>query len=278
MSNHDHDHDGGLARDLPFLTRRRIVSGIGLAGLAGMGAWLLGGAPGLAEGNMTGSAADGSVCLKDPVETGGPFPADGTNAKSGQTVNALTQSGVVRDDMRSSFGDMEGVADGVPLVLDITLVDVGNACAALGGHAIYLWHADATGQYSLYDLPERNWLRGVVVTDATGRARITTIIPGCYDGRWPHIHFEAFANPQAAVSGAAALLTSQFAFPEAEVAAVYTADARYPASKVNLTGVSLTGDMVFGDNTAEHIAAQTLKLSGDAAAGFTGTATIGIAV
>ncbi len=180
--------------------------------------------------------------------------------------------------MRSSFGDMEGVADGVPLVLDITLVDVGNACAALGGHAIYLWHADATGHYSLYDLPERNWLRGVVVTDATGRARITTIIPGCYDGRWPHIHFEVFANPQAAVSGAAALLTSQFAFPEAEVAAVYTADARYPASKVNLTGVSLTGDMVFGDNTAEHIAAQTLKLSGDAAAGFTGTATIGIAV
>ena len=62
------------------------------------------------------------------------------------------------------------------------------------------------------------------------------------------------------------------------MAAVYTADARYPASKVNLTGVSLTGDMVFGDNTAEHIAAQTLKLSGDAAAGFTGTATIGIAV
>ncbi len=73
----DHDHDGGLARDLPLLTRRRIVAGIGLAGVAGVGAWLLGGAPGLAEGNMTGSAADGSVCLKDPVETGGPFPADG---------------------------------------------------------------------------------------------------------------------------------------------------------------------------------------------------------
>ncbi len=66
----DHDHDGGLARDLPLLTRRRIVAGIGLAGVAGVGAWLLGGAPGLAKGNLSGSAADGSVCLKD----GRPIP------------------------------------------------------------------------------------------------------------------------------------------------------------------------------------------------------------
>ena len=35
---------------------------------------------------------------------------------------------------------------------------------------IYLWHADAGGRNSLYDLPQRNWLRGVVVMDSNGRA------------------------------------------------------------------------------------------------------------
>lgn len=272
----EHDHDGGLARDLPLLTRRRIVAGLGLAGVAGVAAWLLGGAAGQAEANRIGTAADGAVCLKDPAETGGPFPADGTNARDGQTVNALSQSGVVRGDMRASFNGLEGVAAGVPLVLDITLVDVDNACAPLAGHAIYLWHCDAEGRYSLYDLPGQNYLRGVVVTDAAGRARITTIVPGCYDGRWPHIHFEVFASLDTALSGKASLLTSQFAFPQAEMAAVYDRDARYPASKSNLTRLTLAGDMVFADNSAEQIAAQTVQMNGDVAAGFAGLVTVGI--
>jgi protocatechuate 3,4-dioxygenase beta subunit len=273
----EHDHDGGLARDLPLLTRRNLVAGLGLAGLAGTAAWLLGGSAGQAEANLTGTAADGTVCVKDPAETNGPFPADGTNAKDGQTVNALTQSGVVRDDLRPSFGGLEGVAEGVPLVLTIALVDVGNACQPLTGHAIYLWHADAEGHYSLYDLPDRNYLRGVVVTDAEGRATVTTVVPGCYDGRWPHIHFEVFSGLEAAVSGKAALLTSQFAFPETEVAAVYAADVRYPASKDNLTRISLASDNVFGDNTAEQIAVQTVAMTGDVTAGYAGQVTVGIA-
>jgi len=270
------DHDGGMARDLPLLTRRRLVAGIGLAGMAGVGAWLLGGAPGRAEATLTAKAADGSICVKDPVETSGPYPADGTNTKDGQTVNALTESGVVRDDMRASFGALTGEAAGVPLLLDLTLVDVGAGCAPLAGHAIYVWHADAEGHYSLYDLPQQNYLRAVVVTDGAGRVRLQTIVPGCYDGRWPHIHFEVFANLDAAVSGRAALLTSQFALPETQAAAIYSADPRYPASTANLGRVTLAGDNVFGDNTAEQVAAQTLSLTGDVVGGFVGTAQVGV--
>jgi len=210
------------------------------------------------------------------VETSGPYPADGTNTKDGQTVNALTESGVVRDDMRASFGALTGEAAGVPLLLDLTLVDVGAGCAPLAGHAIYVWHADAEGHYSLYDLPQQNYLRAVVVTDGAGRVRLQTIVPGCYDGRWPHIHFEVFANLDAAVSGRAALLTSQFALPEAQAAAIYSADPRYPASTANLGRVTLAGDNVFGDNTAEQVAAQTLSLTGDVVGGFVGTAQVGV--
>lgn len=273
-----HDHDGGLRRDLPLLTRRRLlVAGLALAGAAG-GLTFLRGGPGMAgEANLSATGADGALCLKDPAETNGPYPADGTNSKDGQTVNVLTQNGVVRQDLRPCFNGLEGTAPGVPLELEITLVNVGGACAPLQGHAIYLWHADAEGHYSLYDLPQRNWLRGVVVTDAAGKARVTTIVPGCYDGRWPHIHFEVFASLDAAVSGRDALLTSQFAFPEAEVARVYASDAGYPQSGANLGRVTLAGDNVFGDNTAEQIAAQTLQMQGDPSTGYVARVTVGVA-
>ena len=272
------EHDGGLKKDLPRLLSRRRV--IGTLAVTGLGATALiygfGGAPGQAEANQTGTAADGSVCLKHPAETNGPFPADGTNAKDGQTVNALTESGVVRPDIRASFGDRTRAAEGVQLDLVLTLVDVGAGCAPLAGHAIYIWHADQNGHYSLYDLPDANYLRGVGVADAKGQVRFTTILPGCYDGRWPHIHFEVFESLDKAVSGDASLLISQFAIAADTASAAYTADPRYPQSLANLGQVTIGSDNVFGDNTVEQIAAQTLTLSGDPLAGMVGSAVVGI--
>jgi len=272
----NHDHDGGLARDLPLLTRRRLVAGLGLAGLAGTAALVFGTSGGPAEGNQLATGPDGAQCLKLPGETNGPFPADGSNSKDGQIVNVLTQNGVIRDDLRPSFNGLSGRAEGVPLVLDVTLVNVAAACAPLAGHAIYLWHCDAEGRYSLYNVADQNWLRGVVLTDALGRARLTTILPGCYDGRWPHIHFEVYASAEAAASGADPLLTSQFAFPKAPLTQVYASDPHYSASQPNLARLSLASDMVFGDNTAEQIAAQTLVMTGDPAAGFVATGRVGV--
>ncbi len=71
----------------------------------------------------------------------------------------------------------------------------------------------SAGSYSIYRAADRNYLRGIALSDDEGRVRFTTIFPGCYPGRWPHQHFEVFASPEAAVSGKAALLTSQFALP-----------------------------------------------------------------
>ncbi|MES2666861.1 MAG: intradiol ring-cleavage dioxygenase [Pseudomonadota bacterium] len=269
-----HDHDGGLTADLKaILARRSVLAGLGVMG-AGIAVYAVLGTRG--EATVTGQGPDGAICVADPVETNGPFPADGTNAKDGQTVNVLTESGVVRQDIRPSFAGQTPVAEGVAMDMVIRLVSVSGACAPLAGHAVYVWQCDAAGQYSIYNAADRNYLRGVGITDATGEVRFTSIVPACYDGRWPHVHFEVFASAEAAVSGDDSLLISQFALPQDMVAAVYASDARYAGSVENLADVSLAGDMVFGDNTPEQIAVQTLTVTGDPAAGYVASGLIGI--
>ncbi|KKB09946.1 hypothetical protein [Devosia chinhatensis] len=260
--DHDdhHAHDPGFGHDLRFMLGRRRF----LALTGGLGALMVAGGP--------AAALD---CVALPWETAGPYPADGSNAKAGQVVNALTQDGVIRQDLRTSFGGLTPVADGLQLDLEVTLVDA-DGCTPLAGHAIYVWHCDPVGQYSLYDVVEANYLRGVGVADADGRLGFTTIFPGCYDGRWPHVHFEVFESIEKAVSGDASLLTAQMALPEAECAALYAADGRYANGVANLGRISIASDNVFGDNSAEEIAQQTLALSGDPSSGYVGTITIAI--
>ena len=272
MTDHNPHEPEGLAADLPYLTRRRLV----LTGLAMGGAALsLWGVRGGAQ-TATATGADGATCVALPAETEGPFPADGTNVRDGQTVNILTEAGVIREDIRSSIGGLTPVAEGVPVALEITLVDVGSACVPLGGMAVYVWQCDAEGVYSIYGAQDRNYLRGVGISDAQGRVRFTTVFPACYPGRWPHIHFEVFSGAEMAVSGKAALLTSQFAFPEADCRAVYGADPLYAASVQTLEGVSLKRDGIFRDSSATELAAQMLVLEGDPAAGYRATGRVGL--
>lgn len=270
---HDPDHGPeGLAADLPHLmTRRFMLAGLAMGGAA-LSLWAArGGAAAL-----TGTAADGSVCLQQPAATAGPFPADGSNMRDGQTVNILTEAGVIRKDIRPSIGGLTPVAEGVALQLEITLVDVGRGCAPLGGHAVYLWQCDAAGVYSIYGATDRNYLRGVAISDDRGRLDLTTVFPGCYPGRWPHLHFEVFASADQAVSGGPALLTGQFAMPEAACREVYAGAGPYTASQPALDGVSLTRDGIFRRSSAEELAAQTLVLTGDAAQGYRATGQVGL--
>ena len=53
-----------------------------------------------------------------PDETGGPYPGDGSNG-----VNVLDDSGIVRSDIRSSFGSSTTIAEGVPLTIALTVRD-----------------------------------------------------------------------------------------------------------------------------------------------------------
>lgn len=290
-----HDHDRGLIFDLQMLQRRRLLGLMGgallLSGCGGSGSdsgssntaastTTTTGTGSTGTGSTgTGSTGTGSTgaCSTTPTETNGPYPADGSNVANGVLSNILNTSGVVRSDLRSSFAGLSGTAAGVPVNLTINLVNVNAACAALAEYAIYMWHADANGQYSIYDLPQQNYLRGVQATNASGQATFTTIFPGCYAGRYPHIHFEVYRSLATATSYANRLLVSQFAMPAEACNAVY-ATSGYPSSAQRFAQTSTASDNVFGDNTSAQIAAMTPALSGSAAAGYTGTVTVGLAL
>lgn len=259
-NNDHHAHDLGFAHDIEImLGRRRFLA---LAG--GIGALAAAGGP-----------AAALECIALPWETAGPYPADGSNAKEGQVVNALTQEGVIRQDLRPSFGSLTKVAEGVQLNLELTLVDA-DGCTPLPGCAIYIWHCDTTVLYSLYDTTDANYLRGVGVADDDGKVTFTTIFPGCYDGRWPHIHFEVFESVENAVGGEASVLTAQIALPEDDCAKVYAVDGRYSNGSNNLGRITIASDNVFGDNSDDEIAQQMLALTGDPSSGYAGTVTIPI--
>lgn len=249
------------------LDRRRMLGGLAL----GLGGVML-----AACGSRAGAQAGAEACVATPREIKGPFPADGTNGRP-RPINVLTMDGIVRRDIRSSFAGMSGRAEGVPLELELQLVRAGASCAPLAGHAIYLWQNDAAGAYSLYNLPAENYLRGLQAADSDGRLRFTAIVPGCYGGRYPHCHFEVFESIDAALSGAAPLLVSQLAYPDAECRAIYRADARYGDSLRNLDRTPLNRDFVFADSDAAASARQTVMLTRDPAAGYRGTATVALA-
>jgi protocatechuate 3,4-dioxygenase beta subunit len=181
--------------------------------------------------------------------------------------NVLTLPGIVRSDIRSNL-DGTAPAGGVPLALNIALVSQQAACTPLAGHAIYVWHCTREGDYSVYSSGNLhdNQLRGVQVTDARGQARFRTIMPGCYMGRMPHIHFEVYAGLAQAVHGRNAITTSQLAFPNDSMASLYASAEGYGygASARNLKTMSFATDMVFADG----VALQMLQLRGSVARGF----------
>ena len=106
--------------------------------------------------------------------------------------------------------------------MQFTVVDVDNGCKPMTGAAVYVWHCDREGNYSMYqDASDQNYLRGVQEVDANGVATFTSIFPACYSGRWPHVHFEVYPSVDAATSGSNKLVTSQLAFPEDACDTVY---------------------------------------------------------
>lgn len=210
---------------------------------------------------------DSGMCTRVPEETAGPFPGEGSNGP-----NVLNQTGVVRSDIRSSFAGLSGTADGVRLDLALTLVSA-STCAPLSGAAVYLWLCDRLGRYSLYSagVTNQNYLRGVQGANASGLVTFTSIFPGCYPGRWPHIHFEVFPSVAAATNVANKVATAQIALPKTACDLVY-ATTGYQSSVSNLAQLSLATDNVFSDGTALELATVT----GDVASGLTATLTVAV--
>ncbi len=299
MSEELHDHDRGLSFDLSVLMERRhlfkLVAGTGLAVVAAGCAsestaspatttattspaatspvtttspavtpWA---APTSTAGTATTSGATPAAAV--PEETAGPYPGDGSNG-----VNILQQSGVVRSDITSSFGSSTTVAAGVPITVQLGLVNAATG-ARLAGAAVYIWHCDANGLYSMYSqgATNENYLRGVQQAGDDGVVTFTSIFPGCYAGRWPQIHYEVYPSLDAATSSASKIATSQLALAKQASSAAY-ATGGYPSSTQNLSQVSLATDIVFADGAD----LETPTITGDATNGYTVTMTAAINV
>lgn len=255
--------DQGLGFDVATVfSRRRLLAvfgaGAGVATLAACGV-----------SASVGTDASGSTdaLVEIPDETNGPYPADGTNG-----VDVLEESGIVRQDIRSSFGSSTTTAEGVPLTFEFTVLDMANGNAPFAGVAVYAWHCDRAGLYSMYseEIRNENYLRGVQVADDDGTVSFTSIFPACYAGRWPHIHVEVYPDQASITDHDTCLATSQMAFPKDVCEAVY-ATPGYEQSVTNLSQLTLETDNVFGDDGGVH---QLGTITGSLAEGYRATLTV----
>lgn len=279
--------DQGLRFDLgTLLNRRRMLRALGLgAGAAALAACgtgraatdTAGSTAGTSGAGGSGSAAAGSTTtsatatsaagstatdlVEIPDETAGPYPGDGSNGP-----DVLTESSIIRSDLRSSFGTGSATAAGVPFTFTLTILDLAQGGAPFVGVAVYAWHCNRDGEYSLYGngIENENYLRGVQLTDETGAVTFTSIFPACYSGRWPHVHFEVYPDRASLSDAGNAVATSQMALPQHICEQVYGTEG-YQQSVSNLAGLSLDTDNVFGDDDGAH---QLATVAGNLTEGF----------
>jgi protocatechuate 3,4-dioxygenase beta subunit len=253
------DHGDGLHEDLVKLASRRDA--LRIFGAGGATAILAT----LDASRAMAATPTGEV----PTETAGPYPGDGSNGP-----DVLDDSGIVRHDIRRSFGSSRTPAKGVPLRVNLTVTDASKDYAPMAGAAVYLWHCDRSGRYSMYssEIEDENYLRGIAATDSDGTAWFRTIFPACYSGRWPHIHFEVYSSVAKAVSNGPIVKTSQLALPKTVCDRVY-ASSGYSGSASNLARTSLSRDMVFGDDKA---ADQLATVTGSVKEGYVANLTVGV--
>jgi protocatechuate 3,4-dioxygenase beta subunit len=271
------NHDRGLEFDLSTLmSRRSLGMFLGAGTAAALAACTPGGSTTGAASAASTAAATGTPAASAsptltraiaecgvaiPQETAGPYPGDGSNGP-----NVLAASGVVRQDITSSFGTASTQAAGVPLTVTLTLLDNANGCVPLAGAAVYAWHCDRDGKYSMYDagLKNENYLRGVQEADANGQVTFRSIFPGAYSGRWPHIHFEVFESMKNATAAGQVLAVSQIALTDAACKEVY-ASAGYESSARNFPRTTLKSDNVFGNDGGIY---QLATMTGSVSAGY----------
>ncbi|WP_343622656.1 intradiol ring-cleavage dioxygenase [Roseateles puraquae] len=211
------------------------------------------------EEGLTKILAAAATCTVAATETEGPYPLRAI----------LANTTMVRADLT------EGKT-GVPLTLRIKLVDVNNACAAIAGAWVYIWHCDKDGLYSGYDASNNagqanlTYLRGIQQSDSNGLVTFKTVYPGWYAGRITHVHCMVFLAGTTLSSTSASMATTQFAFPLATTATVYGSTLYSKGQNTSVT--SFAADNVFSDGTSTEM----LALSGSVKSGYVGGIVLGI--
>jgi protocatechuate 3,4-dioxygenase beta subunit len=95
---------------------------------------------------------------------------------------------------------LDGGVQGTRIVVSGLVLS--TQCRPMAGALLDFWQCNAQGDYD----NRGNTLRGHQFTDAQGRYRLETIVPGVYPGRTRHIHVKVQAPNQP-------ILTTQLYFP-----------------------------------------------------------------
>jgi protocatechuate 3,4-dioxygenase beta subunit len=191
--------------------------------------------PETAETNAGDTSLSGS-CTSTASETEGPFP---TKSPASYVLTDITSD-----------------RKGTKLTVKITIQNKNNDCAGLAGALVDIWHCDAAGNYSEYggsgmqstNYTNVHFLRGRQTTDSNGLVTFTTIYPGWYSGRAPHIHVHIYN------SSGKSLLVTQIAFPENISKVVYAQGAYASHGQADTTNAR---DNVFGDGVSTEMSTVT---------------------
>ncbi len=182
---------------------------------------------GLAAGTAAGAAARP---ISAKAAQNAANPALVSNAMCVLTPQA--DEGPFYFDPKLKREDITDGRRGVPLKLLLQVVNAGS-CAPIADARVDVWHADAIGEYSGYSgqsdsgsisTKGKSFLRGTQFTDASGIVQFTTIYPGWYQGRTPHMHMKVFLADKT-------VLTGQLYFPDALSEFIYRNAAPYNGRK-----------------------------------------------
>jgi protocatechuate 3,4-dioxygenase beta subunit len=221
------------------MTRRQALTGLALS----------------AAGTALAGPGDASAATRKPKIAA-------TLPNNACILTAQAEEGPFYFDPRLVRADITEDRIGVPLHLTLQVLDVAS-CAPLAGARVDIWHADAQGLYSGYGKPgdpppnaetSPHFLRGTQFTDPAGEVGFTTIYPGWYPGRTPHIHFKIFLDQTCVLIG-------QLYLPDALSEFIYGKIAPYDARK-ELRDTSNATDGVLKASGGGHGSFCTIKEDG----------------
>jgi protocatechuate 3,4-dioxygenase beta subunit len=227
------------------IDRRSLLGAGGLLGLGAVLAACSAGRPSSpAARGATSAPASSAAPTTSPPPAPPPAPSavDLLGAAGTCTLTPKTIAGPTWFDAHAVRSDVRDGRPGTELALALR-VQGATGCAPVVGAVVDLWQADAGGVYSgfrgarpgqggspggrdEYGQPQSRptdpgrWLRGTQATGSDGVVQFTSIYPGWYPTRTPHLHLEVHVD-------ARTVLTTQLFFDDAVSDAVFAADPAY---------------------------------------------------
>ena len=199
-------------------------------------------------------------CSEDDLNSDGSSQTETGSTNGSSTQNCtVTNSETIgpfpnKDASSLVMANIKGDRSGVAMSMEISIKNVNTGCTALQNVLVDVWHCDAQGNYSQYggtqmqstNYSNVNWLRGRQTTNSEGIVGFSTVFPGWYGGRAPHVHVHVYT------AAGRSLLVTQIAFPKTICDNVYTIATDYKSK--GLQDTTNERDNVFGDGFANEMA------------------------